>query len=70
MNNLDQGFHFIYEKFISSQNFVECDVFRRLYDITKQEIVKLYPNCLVSNNLILMQVSHAGFSKEVSFIVQ
>ena len=67
MDLLSLGVDLIFDDFIYSQKQSDCDSFQRLFDVLLREISKLYPNSLITEEYIFLEVFSAGCAKKVCF---
>ena len=67
MDILSPGVDFVFHNFISSQKQSNCDAFQRFFDVLLREISKLYPNSLITEDYIFLEVYSAGCTKKVCF---
>ena len=68
MDKLKPGIELLCKNYLSSQYISACDSFQRIFDIVVREISKLFPNSLITEEFIFLQVTQAGCSQKVIFI--
>ena len=68
MDKLNPGIALLCNDYLSSQYISDCDSFQRIFDIIVREISKLFPNCLITEDYIFLQVTHAGCTQKVTSI--
>ena len=69
MDELNPGILLLCNSYLSSQYISDCDSFQRVFDIIVREISKLFPNCLITEDYIFLQVTNAGYSQKVPLLL-